>query len=76
MIQSTECSTENFPRQLGVEPALWVPAAKKADKWDQGILEAAERFMAWWYVEEGEKSSERRCSPSARHPKAKKGEGE
>ena len=41
---------------------LWVHAATKAGKWYRGILEAAERFMARWYVEGGNKSLKRRAA--------------
>ena len=41
---------------------LCVHAAKKTSKWYRGVIEAAERFMARWHVEEGKKSSESRAA--------------
>ena len=40
----------------------WIHAAKKAGKWSRRILEAAERFVARWHVEEEKKSSEHRAA--------------
>ena len=48
-----EGSTEDSPRQFGVEIVLWVHAAKKAGKWYRKTREAAERFMAMRHVKEG-----------------------
>ena len=46
VFRSTEGSTEYSPRHLGVDTVRCAYASKKAGKWYQGILEAAERFMA------------------------------
>ena len=62
VLRSTEGSTEGFPRQFGVENIPWVHAAKHAGKRHRGILEAVERLMARWHIEEENKSSERQTA--------------
>ena len=41
---------------------LWSTAAKKAEKWYRGVLEAAERFMVRWHEDEAQLSRHRRAS--------------
>ena len=68
---------ERFPTaQFGVETVLllWVHAAKKEGKWYRGILDAAERLMTRWHVEEEKKSSEPRAA-RMRDAQSRKGGG-
>ena len=60
--QATSGSTEDYPSVFGVETALWTTAAKRWDKWCDGIVEGAERFMAEWHQPE----ERRRGAPAMR----------
>ena len=53
---------ERLPTAVLGLNVLWVHAAKKAGKWHRGVLEAAERVMARWHVEEETHISERRAA--------------
>ena len=47
---------------FGVEAEVWTVAAKKADQWYRGVLEAAERFMTKWHEIEAILSRNRHAS--------------
>ena len=47
--QATEGSTENSPLLFGGETVLWPRAAKKSGKWNRGVVEKADYFMAKWH---------------------------
>ena len=49
-------------RVSGVETVLWSTAAKKAEKWRLGVLEAAERIMVKRHGDEAELGRRRRVS--------------
>ena len=53
---------------------MWIHTANRAGKWYRGILEAAERFMTRWPLEEENKSSERRAA-RMRDAQSRKGGG-
>ena len=60
--QATNGSTEGSPSGIEVKQALWPTAAKRWDKWHDGVVEGAERLMVEWHQQEEAK----RC---ARHEK-------
>ena len=73
--QATSGSTEDSPSVFGVETALWTTAAKWWDKWHDGVVEGAERFMAEWHRQEESKRRARHTKEVARGTRDRRGAG-
>ena len=55
VFQATDGSTDSSPLLFGAEAVLWPRAAKKSEKWNRGVVDAADRFMKRWHKGEAEK---------------------
>ena len=63
------------PSVFGVETALWTTAAKRWDKWPDGVVEGAERFMEEWHQQEESKRRARHAKEVARGARDRRGGG-
>ena len=54
---------------------MWTTAAKRWDKWHDGVVEGAERFMAEWHQQEEAKGGARHTKEVARGTRDRRGAG-
>ena len=73
--QATSGSTEDSPSVIGVKTALWTTAAKRWDKWHDGVVQGAERFMAEWHRQKESKRRTRHTKEVARGTRDRRGAG-
>ena len=73
--QATSGSTEDSPSVFGVETALRTTAARRWDKWHDGVVEGAERFVVEWHQQQEDKRCARHAKEEARGTRDRRGAG-